>query len=361
MGKEEKNVKKEESKTIGKETLVAILLGILSIVIIIFQIATINPKSTKLEVALLNILQFIFSIGFSWFMAKISFKSEYLKNQKRFGIAAYRRITEIDKRVSQLINKIYEKTINTSGDRKHDLEVFEVITSGIKESINSCIADWGDIIGDELDTLAQINELSKERVKLLSEDSNKSQLENYDSRVKNENSKLKLYDDNELKQYDDEISRLISSLPDTIKVQFKEYTNHEDDIKKLQRINMSVQEIIETIEVNGYFEVEGFWKEGYSRDIMDFKVGDLLEVYIEYGDLNNGLINVRDSDAKMVGRLINILKSSWDYEEFAESMRMFSGNSKLYIELSQIDSEIDRSGRRYFKGRLNKEIETKVS
>lgn len=324
-----------------KPYIIPAIFGVISITIIILQICTINSTTTKLEVALLNILQFIFSIAFSWFLAKITFQSEFIKNQKKFGIAAYRRITEIDKRVSQLIDKIYYKTTNPSKDSKLDLEIFDAMTSSIKQSINSCIADWGDIIGDELDALQTINNLTKEREKLLS-DNNTSYDDNNASYVDITNiSTINTTVD----EYNKKIETLMSSLPDPIKLQIKSDSMDNNIIAVQQRIKSNINKIEKIIQDFGVLELDGFWTYTFANDIRNFQIGDQIKIHVS----EDNEVDAFDEDNNIIGRITNSYGVS--YNDFSNMLKDYFGDDGITLKLTHIEQQPNMKNKRIaFKG-----------
>jgi drug/metabolite transporter (DMT)-like permease len=62
--------------------LISAIFGVLVIATITMQIVTSNNQ-TKIEATLFNILQFIFSIAFGWYVTKITTANEFQQNQKR--------------------------------------------------------------------------------------------------------------------------------------------------------------------------------------------------------------------------------------------------------------------------------------
>ncbi|MDQ0046744.1 hypothetical protein J2T18_001016 [Paenibacillus polymyxa] len=337
------SMKKSQSNIFNIIT--TIVLGIIAIGIVLLQLYTVNPETTKLELALLNVLQFIFSAVFSIFLARVTFQNEFIKSQKRFAIAAYRRMTELDKSVLNLIGKINEK-MKINSDLNSDFEVLLVITDGIKQSIGSSIADWGDIIGDEIETLEEINKLILERERILSING-KGNITGDDGKTDNKQI--------EIDQYNKKLMDLMSSLPETIKIQIKEQHKEVTSNNLDEQIKINLGTILGEIKRNGYLVLSGFWtkEEKYQigRDIQDFKIGDKVYVALTKKDKDErGPINLIDSEETTIGRIINTQRSS--YGAFYHALQRYFNTDLIEAEIMDIEEKIGLSGRRKFKVKI---------
>ena len=136
----------------------AVALALLTAATIILRISTCNAETTKLETTLFSILQFLFSIGFAYVLAQIVPRDQFMKSQRRFAVAAYRRIKEIDRGVEHLLSRTRYQMKVVSKETLRELEVIRAIAAGICESIKSSVADWGDVIREEIETLEKIEE-----------------------------------------------------------------------------------------------------------------------------------------------------------------------------------------------------------
>jgi hypothetical protein len=112
---------------------------------------------SNLENALLDILQFIFALWFSIIIAKYSFEKDYKKNQKRFALSAFRRIKEIDIWVDRIIEIIKR---NDSDEVDNLAPMIHEMSLWIKRWIQSSIADWVDVIWEEVETFNKIVDLN---------------------------------------------------------------------------------------------------------------------------------------------------------------------------------------------------------
>ncbi|MGO4497715.1 hypothetical protein AB4114_17700 [Paenibacillus sp. 2RAB27] len=323
--------KRNFNKHISK-ILVIGFLGIIAIGIVVLQVAMTDEKTTKFDVALLNIIQFIFSVLFSWFLAKNSFQIDFERNQKKFAIAAYRRITELDKRVTALAEKIQSKIKLNSAAGTGDFEILLAITDGIKQNIGSSIADWGDIIGDEIETLEELNKILKERERILTLQVSKESGTDFNDNTINEKVAV-------LEEYNQKILSLMSNLPETIKIQMKEQRKQEAKRDEEDQINENIRKFYELKNEMGYTTLSGFWStaERYNmkRSILDFKRGDRLKIEILGNPNDKGPVNLIDGNNEMVGRVTNPFTTS--YSSFSNALRVIIGKTVSEVELLDID------------------------
>jgi len=145
-------------KKVNYAILFIALIG--AIIIIILQIYNAN-NTTKVETTLYNILQFIFSITFSWLITKLVTFEQFKNTQKQFAFSAFRRIKEIEGVIDRLHNYVISK--NTS---ETNIEVIHNSLIDARSIIRNSIADWSDIIGDEIATTNEIERL--EKIKIIS-------------------------------------------------------------------------------------------------------------------------------------------------------------------------------------------------
>ena len=96
---------------------------------------------TKTETALFGILEFVFSISFAWILSRISFRAEFEEGQRRFAIAAYRRVREIERTADRLLIRTSQSSSGASLELTHEIDVIRQIAIGIQDAIKSSIAD----------------------------------------------------------------------------------------------------------------------------------------------------------------------------------------------------------------------------
>lgn len=313
------------------DVVLAILLLIATIATIILQILFSSPTSTKVETSLFSVLQFVFSLAFSWLLARISLRSEFQESQKKFAISAYRRIIEINNAVNRLINRTTSHMGKAEDDTHHELDVITEIGIGIRESIRSSISDWADIIGEEIETVEKIQKIRE-----------KQELEKFNN-VSLESSE-NLPDRNEVV-----VEELISTLPSSLKITADEL---RDDYAS--RINRGKAKLKREEKRKGYVEVKGFYESPLDRDIYDFNEGDILQVRI--GDDNDsrvGALIAYDNENNSVGIIVNKMTTiAQSYFDAVDILIHYLGRSTFRIEILDIDRSNEIHGRHYFTGKI---------
>ncbi|HEY7770496.1 MAG TPA: hypothetical protein VIB55_20200, partial [Longimicrobium sp.] len=145
----------------------SVIFGLLAAGTLVAQVISARGTPTTLETALFSVLQFVFSLAFAWILTRIAAREEFVASQKAFAIAAYRRINEIDEGVGRLIARANAQARAASPELLRELDVTIAIALGVRASIKSSIADWGDVIGDEITTIKRIEEIQDQQVALL--------------------------------------------------------------------------------------------------------------------------------------------------------------------------------------------------
>lgn len=113
---------------------------------------------TQVETTLFSILQFLFSLSFSYILTKMSLKKEFEESQQKFAIAAYRRIKEIQRSIERVLERTKPNREMTT-EVKHEMDVIKNMVLGILDSVNSSTSDWADIIGNFIGKIEKIEEL----------------------------------------------------------------------------------------------------------------------------------------------------------------------------------------------------------
>jgi hypothetical protein len=267
------------------DTIVLIVLLIAILITISLQIFLSGPESTRLETSLFSILQFIFSLGFSWLLARMSMREQFLQSQRNFALSAYRRIIEISNAVNRLISRTIANMERGEFDTLHELDVITEIGIGIRESIRSSISDWADLIGEEIETVEQIRTIREQQAV----EQQSAQLAASPEKIEQE------------KEASQRIDYLLSTLPKSLKIATEDLDNEylssfERGRKKLQ---MELSE-------KGYIELRGFYDSAFERDIYDFIEGETLHVKI--GDNHGGRVGALmayDDYGRSVGVILN--------------------------------------------------------
>ena len=230
------------------DVVVSILLLIATVATIILQILFSSPTSTKIETSLFSILQFVFSLAFSWVLARVSLRSEFQESQKKFAISAYRKIIEINNAVNRLISRTTSHMGKVENSTDHELDVITEIGVGIRESIRSSISDWADIIGDEIETV--------EKIQMIREKQSLEDLHATSPKT----------DTNQPDESDAAVEKLISTLPKSLKITADDFRN--DYMSKINRGRMKLRR---EEKKKGYVELQGFYESSLDKDVCDFK------------------------------------------------------------------------------------------
>lgn len=298
------------------DIILSLLLLTATIAIFILQILFSSPTSTKTEASLFSILQFVFSLAFSWVLARISLREKFQESQKKFAISAYRRIIEINNAVNRLINRTTSHMGKTGQETNHELDVITEIGFGIRESIKSSVSDWADIIGDEIETVEKIQAIREEQY-----------YEQIDGKP-NANDSGKGTQESELV-----VESLISKLPNSLKVTADEIGKYETSKIRRARAKLKGEE-----KKKGFIELEGRYESSFEKDIYDFKEGDILQVMIADTDGRTGALTAFDDSGKSVGVILNKLSEiSGSYFDFVGILIHYIGKSKFQIQILDID------------------------
>lgn len=324
----------------------ALLLGVLTAATIILRMTTSNAETTALETSLFSILQFLFSIGFAWVLAQIVSRNEFIRSQRNFAVAAYRRIKEIEKGIERLLSRAnYQMKVISNQETLRELEVILALASGIQESIKSSIADWGDVIGEEIGTLQKIEEIETEREDLFSaphllEPSAQIRIREQTETI------LERLDANQ-----ETLNRLVLSLPRSLQLQVSSF--RAESPLRGRDIDSQVQMLVRKKEEKGYIELSGFWDPSFERDVHEFSVGDRLLVGVyTVGARTNALI-AKDDSGSSVGVITNSLGLGLNYEKFTAVIIEYVGKRNFYVEITEMkDLKAPPHDRLYFKAKI---------
>jgi len=302
--------------------------------------------ATKTESALFNTLQFLLSVAFSWILSRHSSESQFVESQKRFAIAAFRRIKEIERAIARAQRLI--STPRSSAHRGDHYSLQPVMTSllSAQDAVNSSIADWGDIIGDEIHITNEI-----ERLKGLRKSADKFEREYLDN--------LRVSEEKVDRDILPQLDKLKDSLPPSLKV--------EDEKSDLEKIyNEATQTLESQFESTGAISFDGFWEpdDSFSCDLDGLKVGDTIYIARGYTtSRSNVLLAFRDQ-----GRWLGVITNTFaelgmDYDSFVEFIGQYLdctfvppqfGGNLVPVTLTEIQDK-DSNGYWRFSVALNKE------
>jgi hypothetical protein len=147
-----------------KDLIFLVMLSLGAIYNFYSEIQATNPSQQTNS--LFRALEFIFSLGIGWCLQRISSREEFQESLHKFAFSAYRRIKDIDRSVNKISSEIRQMRFNYPIERVHELDLIGVLAEEMNNTVNSSIADWGDIIGDDLKKKERIDELENEKLAL---------------------------------------------------------------------------------------------------------------------------------------------------------------------------------------------------
>lgn len=316
-----------------------ILLFIISTVttLVILQINSVET-ATKTETTLFNILQFIFSIIFAWLLSAFLGESQFIESQKKFAIGAFRRIKEIERSINRT-----EKYVNLLESEHDEVVHSKVIAikgglSSMKDTVRSSIADWSDIIGDELEISKEINKLQK---------------------IRNEDIEInKDLTNDKTQERDKEIIRLKEQLP-------HEFLN-ELEIDEDFIIENSIEMLAEIWYENNNIILDCFWEEdsGFASPKDILKVDKKFQLARGMTEDRMGALMIYDDNNQVIAVATNILsEEDISYDIFVEAMEQFYGRkfipkvlngNPLSAKVINIEDFSEKTERIYFQVEIEK-------
>lgn len=288
------------------EIVVAVTMGVVTIGAFITQVITLNTNTTGVETALYNCLQFILSVGFAWFSTRAISRNEFEESLKRFAISAYRRIDDIERIVKRLRDEVDAMMAEATEHNDHELRIVQAIVSDTVQVVRSSIADWADVIGDELLTIEKIKRLEQEKGSGIAQDT----AEKTDSA------------EADFRNVEGRIAKLISTLPPNLQLNIvdkREITRNLEHAARWISERHDIESGLSLTVVTGdeYF---------HQRDYLSLKPHETLHT-VEDAD---SAIDVVDHAGLVVGRLQN--NSPLDYPEFAVAFTKCYGNHPIELE-----------------------------
>jgi hypothetical protein len=304
------------------ELLVAIVLGVLAVGSFGLQALTLTEKTTKQETVLFNTLQFLLTVGFAWFSTRAVTRNEFEASLKRFAISAYRRISDIENMIQRLQTRIVTMRAEREGENSSDLDIAEAIVADTIQVVSSSIADWADVIGEELIALETIKRLKNEKAEIKT-----------DAKTTTNSNELDL----KVKQIDEKISNLISSLP--VRLQF--------DTRREANAAPSEKQVTDWIR-NRHKEQDGLRLDVISGGRYQ---SDRKPETVRFGEPLKGIrnpmgrgITVQDFNGVAIGRLLN--NSGFSYSMFSQALQSCYGK-EVPLEFVSIEGIKEEEGVTY--------------
>jgi hypothetical protein len=310
----------------------AIVFGGLAAGTLVAQILTAGPNATPVETALFSVLQFVFSIAFAWLMTGLAAKREFMESQKAFAVAAYRRIHEINEGIERLLARSTVQLRAQSPELQREAEVMCAIAMGVRSSIKSSIADWGDIIGDEITTIGRIERIKDEQEVLLE----LPRAHALDAAKPTAAEELR----DAIGRSNEQIAKLLATLPPSLRLVAGTPKRPRDPLADYSQ-DFETEE-----KETGTIRLRGFWEHGLDRDIQEISIGDPLT--IKASTLGDRVLCVAAYDTKgeSVGIMIN--SGGGPYYLFREALISYFHSTEIPMKLTRIDGK-KTGNRRYFE------------
>ncbi|GAA78977.1 hypothetical protein [Pseudoalteromonas sp. BSi20495] len=310
----------------NKENILIVVLGLLAAGTIGLEISTSGATTTKTESTLFGVLQFVFSIAFAWFLSKYNSKSEFESQQKKFAVAAFRRIKEIESQTTHLIERLNRAISDNGKSHIHELDIARTLALSINETTQSSKLDWADVIGEQIEALDKIQNIQKQKA-ILKSTFNFSELP------------TSIQSDPRISQLENEVVSLKETLSTELKLMV------DDDLPTTR--NELENEISEFnhIELTGFgggnddFETE--------IDVATLTIGETLDVSIEDTKERIATLIAKNSSGKVVGSFLNLYNGN--YSDFTCGVCDVLEASKFSVTVSKLDGQDEETGRKYFK------------
>jgi hypothetical protein len=310
----------------NRENILIAILGVLALGTIGLEIFISGQETTKVESTLFGVLQFVFSIAFAWFLSKNNSKSEFETQQKKFAVAAFRRIKEIESQTTHLIERLGKAITDRGRSHIHELDIARTLAVSINETTQSSKLDWADVIGEQIEALDKIQNIQRQKalIKSTHGEPELPALTESDPRIN---------------KLEDELESLKNNLSSELKLMAE-----RDELTTKEELENELAE-------SGFLELTAFGggSDDFAteRDIATLEIGEELLVTIEdIGDRIATLV-AKDSGGKIVGSFLNLYNGN--YAEFTHYVCDALEKSKFKVKVSKLDGEDDESGRKYFK------------
>lgn len=268
------------------------------VAISVVQIVSVD-STTKTEATLFNLLQFFFSLFFAWFLSLYFGEAQFAASQKKFAIGAFRRIKEIER----TINRTQKYVTYLERDENPITRAKIIAVNGgldaMKDTVASSIADWSDIIGDEIEITRELNKLKNLR----------SADEEAHQKVSNDS----ISTENEAK-----ISELKKALPAELVSEF--------EIDEEDRAKAALEALNDNYHENNKLVLSGFWESdgGFANNLSDISVGHRVFVAKGIaGQRTGALIVFNDKDEQVAVVTNACYVPGGSYDDFVDAIELF--------------------------------------
>ncbi|EGR0167536.1 hypothetical protein ACU6D0_000818 [Vibrio alginolyticus] len=295
-------------------------------------------STTKTESTLFNILQFLFSLFFAWFLSVYFGEAQFAASQKKFAIGAFRRIKEIERSINR--TQIYLSHLEQGADEVTRAKVIAVRggLDSMKDTVGSSIADWGDIIGDEIQISREVNKLKHLRS---AEEEQSTSVSSHQKPT----------------ETDTKISQLLESLPPELQ--------RELELEDVDNVGAGIELLQDNWHDDRALYLDSFWEKdgGFTNDLKKLSVGDVVFVAKGIAGNRNGTLMVYNGDHEQVGVIVNCCHEvGCNYDDFVSVVEHFYdsllipkcfGGTPLKATIESMDeSNTTTSNRQYFTIRI---------
>lgn len=265
---------------------------VLGIIATYYELAD-SAALTQRELVLVNAIQFIATMWFTWTVANISAEQSFQQTQKKFALSAFRRIKEIESSVERLLKRVDLKARGKRRTTTIELEPLKEIAFSLRATVQSSKSDWADVIGEEIKALEKIEQSGRS------------------GEVQSPAVLGKL-------------EQLAHTLPSSLEIYAME--------KAAERMDSAVDSFEEELREEGAIFLQGFWDRSFEIDIVSVPLGAMLDLSMDdVGDRIGAL--VAHYQGKTVGVVTN--PTEVNYHEFTEALARAIRRSKCqakYIE-----------------------------
>jgi hypothetical protein len=306
------------SKTLERWLAVLFLLGAVSVAVA--QVLHTGALS-DLEVSLFSSLQFVLALLFGWVVTRLVTYEQFQSNQRKFALAAFRRILEIRASLERL-QRYISKTAHGV-----DLDLLESALVGAQGAVQSSVADWADIIGDEISITRDI-----ERLRTLPGTLGVTEPVTSESKEQGPSPES------------ERLHKLLDRLPAALREQL-------DPIEDLARVRNGIASLIDEFDLHGEIVLKAFWEERDSLGATlseDIRPDHSVLVVRRDTEQRKGAVVVYVESGEAVGIVTNKLLPL-KYDEFSQALATYAGGKTLQAKIKSVGTESAASGRKYFR------------
>ncbi|MFQ5922110.1 MAG: hypothetical protein ACE5M4_04645 [Anaerolineales bacterium] len=256
------------------------------------------------SVASLEVVEFLISVGIGWVLQRLYSREQFRKELQSYGYSAYRRINDMRRSVTRFDRQVKKRLREEASSTRHVYELFQEIANSMSDTVRSSVADWAEIVGDEILRAERLRDLELEKA------STEASSE-FDGGMEA---------DETIQQVEQEISRLRDDLPLYLQLAVQ---GQSDILPRGGRKSRVIEDHFNLSDdaIGGILlEVQSF------AELTDDAVALLRKgvPYAFYEDVAAGTSHLVlvDRDSKELGEIINSFEDSGVYHrDFIETLR----------------------------------------